>query len=400
VRPTRKNAQPPTGRLTPAVRQEFSMHLSRRELLRSAPVAAFAAGLHPLLTSTANADPLIVRMQEPRNLETALADLFKSDTDKFFVRSHFAVPEVDTKGFKLTVEGHVEKKLELALDDLKKMEAVSRDIVLECAGNGRVFLVPQARGLQWGHGAVGQAKWTGVPLGAVLERAKLKAGAGDVVLIGADKGAIADPATPGAINYDRGIPLAKAKKDETLLVWNMNDQPLTASHGAPLRALVGGWYGMASVKWLSRIVVLDKAHAGFWQTFDYSVWERPKDATPRLVPVTTIQPKAVITSPEAGAVLKIGQEYTITGFAWAGESPVEKVEISADGGKTWTVANGAAEKFRVGRWTVPLVPKAAGPLKLLARATDDKGNTQSEKRDTDRRTYMINHLIPVEVTVK
>ncbi len=376
------------------------MPLSRRDLLRSAPLAAVAAGLHPRFASPARAEPLIVRMEQPRNLETPLGDLFSTDTDKFFVRSHFVVPEVDTKGFKLTVEGHVQNKLELTLDDLKKMEAVSREIVMECAGNGRVFLVPQARGLQWGHGAVGQAKWTGAPLGAVLERAKVKAGAGDVVLVGADKGAIADPATPGAINFDRGIPLAKAKKDETLLVWNMNDAPLTASHGAPLRAVVGGWYGMASVKWLSRIVVLDKPHTGFFQTMDYSVWERPKEGLPQLVPVTAIQPKAVITSPEAGRRLALGQEYTIAGFAWAGENSVKKVEISADGGKTWSAADGTADPFKVGKWTANFTPKAAGPLKILARCTDDKGNTQAATRDGDRRTYVINHLIPVEVTVK
>lgn len=376
------------------------MPLSRRTLLRTVPAAAVAAGLHARFGSRAGADPLIVRMQEPRNLETALADLFKPDNDKFFVRSHFAAPEVDTKGFKLTIEGHVENKLELALDDLKKMEAVSREIVLECAGNGRVFLVPQARGLQWGNGAVGQAKWTGVPLGAVLERAKVKAGAGDVVLIGADKGAIADPATPGTINFDRGIPLAKAKKDETLLVWNMNDQPLPASHGAPLRALVGGWYGMASVKWLSRIVVLDKPHAGFFQTFDYSRWERPKEGLPQLVPVTAIQPKAVIVEPAAGAVVKAGVPVTVSGFAWAGENGVAKVEVSADGGKSWFAAEGKAEPFKSARWRANYVPQQAGALKLLARATDDKGNTQPEKRDADRRTYMINHLVPVEVTVR
>src|SRR4051812_11526784 len=228
------------------------MPLSRRDLLRTAPVAALTAGLHPRFASRAAADPLIVRTQEPRNLETALADLFSKETDKFYVRSHFAVPEINAKGFQLTVEGHVENRLELTLDELKKMEAVSREIVLECAGNSRVFLVPPVRGTQWSHGAVGQAKWTGVPLGAVLERAKVKAGAGDVVLVGADTGTIADPATPGAIHFDRGIPLAKAKKDETLLVWNMNDEPLPAAHGAPLRAIVGGWYGMASVKWLTR----------------------------------------------------------------------------------------------------------------------------------------------------
>lgn len=374
------------------------MNLSRRELLRTAPVAALAAGF--VAPRAARAEPLIVRMEQPRNLETPLSELFTGGTDKFFVRSHFAVPEVDAKGFKLAVEGHVENTLELTLADLKKMEAVSREIVMECAGNGRVFLVPQARGLQWGHGAVGQAKWTGVPLGAVLERAKLKAGAGDVVLIGADKGVIADPATPGAIHFDRGIPLAKAKRDETLLVWDMNGEALTPAHGGPLRALVGGWYGMASVKWLNRIVVLDKPHSGFWQTFDYSHWERPKDAPPRLIPVTAIQPKAVITSPEAGATVAVGEPQRIAGWAWAGENGVAKVEVSTDGGATWQATPAKCEPFKSVRWLSGFVPKKKGPLKLLARCTDDKGNTQPEKRDTDRRTYMINHVVPVEVTVK
>ncbi len=375
------------------------MSLSRRELLRAASVTALAGGLHTRFATRAGAEPPIVRMQEPRNLETPLSDLFSKDTGKFFVRSHFAVPKVDAKGFKLTVEGHVENKLELTLDDLKKMGEVSREIVLECAGNGRVFLVPQARGLQWSHGAVGQAKWTGVPLGAVLERAKLKAGTADVVLVGADKGTIADPATPGEIHFERSVPLSKAKKDETLLAWNMNDEPLPTAHGGPLRALVGGWYGMASAKWLTRIVVLDKPHTGFFQTLDYSIWKREHDL-PQLVPVTAIEPKAVIVKPEAGAVLKAGMEYELSGFAWAGENTVAKVEVSLDGGTRWAPVKAGAEAFKVGRWATSLTPTTAGPLKILARCTDDKGRTQSEKRDPDRRTYMINHLVPVEVTVK
>lgn len=375
--------------------------LSRRDLLRTAPLAAVGAGLRPRFAAGAADEPLIVRMQEPRNLETPLSDLFKPDTDKFFVRSHFAVPAVDAKNFRLSVEGHTENRLELSLDDLKKMEAVSRGIVLECAGNGRVFLVPQARGLQWGHGAVGQAKWTGVPLGAVLERAKVRAGAGDVVLVGADSGTIADPPTPGAIPFDRGIPLAKAKADETLLVWNMNDAPLTASHGAPLRALVGGWYGMASVKWLTKVVVLDRPHTGFWQTFDYSVWARPPEGLPQLTPVTAIQVKAVIQTPAPGAVLKVGEPTAVAGFAWAGANAVAKVELSADGGKTWAAAKlDKSEPFRVARWQATFRPATAGPLKLLARGTDARGNVQPEKRDPDRRTYIINHLIPVELTAK
>ncbi len=378
------------------------MSLSRRDLFRAAPLAAVAAGLHPRFAPFARAEPLIVRVREPRNLETPLADLGPAvtPTDRFYVRDHFAVPEVDPKAFKLTVEGHVENELELTLDDLKKMGAGSREIVLECAGNGRVFLVPPARGAQWGHGAVGQAKWTGVPLGAILERAKVKAGAGDVVLVGADRGAIADPATPGAIHFDRGIPLAKAKRDETLLAWDMNDEPLTAAHGAPLRAVVGGWYGMAAVKWLTRIVVLDRSHAGFWQTLDYAFWER-LNGLPQLVPITAIQPKAIITSLGVNDTVPAGKDVVVTGRAWAGENAVAKAEFSADGGKTWVAAKlGASKPLGWAEWSAPWTPAAKGPAKIVARCTDDKGNAQPETRDPDRRTYMINHLVPVEVTVK
>jgi DMSO/TMAO reductase YedYZ molybdopterin-dependent catalytic subunit len=373
------------------------MILSRRDLIRTAPLAALA-GLSA--SGARGAEPLIVRMQEPRNLETPLSELFTGGTEKFFVRSHFAVPKIEAQGFKLSVGGHVEKPLELALADLKKMGEVSREMVLECAGNGRVFLAPQARGLQWGHGAVGSAKWTGVPLGAVLERAGAKRGAGDVVLVGADKGAIADPATPGAIPFDRGIPLAKAKADETLLVWEMNGEPLTPAHGAPLRAIVGGWYGMASVKWLSQIVVLDREHAGFWQTFDYSRWERPVGAPPRLVPLAAMEPKAVITSPLAGTTVPAGRELKVSGFAWAGERGVAKIEFSPDG-DAWSLVQ-VYEKpkpFEYVKWEATFKPQA-GPLKLLARATDDAGRTQPDTRDADRRTYMINHRVPVELTAK
>src|SRR5439155_26061606 len=133
-------------------------------------------------------------------------------TEHFFVRSHFATPDIDLTKYTLTVEGHVENPLSFTLEEFRKLPTVTKPMTLECAGNGRVFLVPQARGLQWGLGAVGNAGWTGVPLGSLLERAKVKAGAVDVILVGADIGVIAaDPATPGAIHFDRSLPLDKAK---------------------------------------------------------------------------------------------------------------------------------------------------------------------------------------------
>jgi DMSO/TMAO reductase YedYZ molybdopterin-dependent catalytic subunit len=345
---------------------------------------------------------MIVRQEQPRNLETPLSALENVSNERFYVRSHFAVPKVDPKTFTLTVEGHVKNKLELSLGDLKKMGTVSRDIVLECAGNSRVFLIPQVRGTQWSNGAVGMAKWTGVPLGAVLERAGVKAGAVQVVLMGADSGAItSDPPSPGVIHYDRGIPLEKAKRDETVLAWEMNTEPIPLSHCAPLRAIVGGWYGMASVKWLTRIIVTDKPHANFWQTIDYSIWERNDSGLPQLTPVTAIQPKAIITTPSPGTVVKAGDDLAVTGLAWAGENSVAKVEISSDEGKNWSAAKiGKAESLQWVKWTATVTRPATGPGKLLARCTDDKGRTQPMKRDPDRRSYMINHSVAVEVIVK
>jgi DMSO/TMAO reductase YedYZ molybdopterin-dependent catalytic subunit len=394
---------------------------SRRELFRAAPLAAV-----PLLTGRATGQDkppfpgLTVRMHEPRNLETPVAHLTskrgsqvggsgpgggkfirETATEHFYVRSHFAVPTIDPKTWKLRVEGHVENPVEFTLDDLKELTGVKKSLTMECAGNGRVFLTPAVRGLQWGFGGVGTAEWNGVTLASVLEKAKPQKRAVDVVLVGADKGAVADPATPGPIHFDRGIPLEKAVKPECLLAWGMNGEDLTPAHGFPLRAVIGGWYGMAAVKWLTKIVITDKPYQGFWQTFDYSHFTRTGDL-PSLTPVTKMQPKAVITSLTEGDQMAAAKEVHVSGLAWSGEAAAKVVEWSDDGGATWRKVDldAKADPFVWQPWAVTWTPKVKGPVKLLARCTDAAGNTQPDKRDVDRRTYMINHLVPVEVTVK
>jgi DMSO/TMAO reductase YedYZ molybdopterin-dependent catalytic subunit len=382
--------------------------LSRRDVLRAAPLLALPAVARATQTPAPPGAPaypgMTIRMEEPRNLEFPFSTLsdFKVPTERFFVRAHFAVPKVDLANYKLAVEGHVENPLSLTLDELKKLPQVTKSLLLECAGNGRVFLIPQGRGLQWGLGGVGNAEWTGTPLGAILERAKVRAGAAEVVLVGADTGAIAaDPQTPGPIHFDRSLPLEKAKRDEVILAHAMNGEPLPISHGAPVRAVVGGWYGMASVKWLTRIVVIDRPHVGYWQTMDYSYWERP-NGLPQLRPITVNEPKASIARPALDEVVPVGKPYRVYGAAWAGENRVAKVEISADGGKTWAAATLTGEEkpycWRFWEWS--WAPASAGAARLIARCTDDKGRTQPDKRDPDRRTYMINHLVPVEVLVR
>jgi len=382
------------------------MNLSRRELLKAASAAPFASLLslraaEPILTFPG----MIVRQTLPQNLEMPFASL--SDwvvaAERFYVRSHFAVPKIDAANFKLIVEGHVENRLELSLADLKQFEKTTTPLTLECAGNGRVFLTPAVRGLQWANGAVGNAEWNGIPLGTLLDRAKPKAGAIDVVLAGVDSGSLtADPATPGAIHFSRSLPLAKAKKPESIIAWGMNGADLTPSHGFPLRAVIGGWYGMASVKWLNRIFVSDRPYKGYFQTMDYSYYVRAIGSEPEVIPVTEIQPKAAIARPGPNETVPVNKPYTVFGAAWAGESTVAKVEVSADGGTTWMEAklDDKPKPFCWVKWRWEWMPTARGPARLLAKCTDERGTTQPEKRNADRRAYAINHWVPVEVQVR
>ncbi len=376
---------------------------TRRQVLVSA--AGLTAVGHMQAKDTPRTAGLTVRMQQPENLEGPFAELVDhpiTPVEKFYVRSHFAVPKADAANYRLTVDGLVDNPLSLSLTDLKGMATTSRPLTLECGGNGRVFLTPPVSGLQWGLGAVGTAAWEGVPLGAVLERAKVKAGASEVILTGADSGVIAGPpSSPGVIPYDRGLPLEKCKRDECLLAWAMNGQPLTPSHGFPLRAVIGGWYGMASVKWLTRITIADRPHTGFWQTLDYSYFER-RAGKAVLTPLTALQPKASIARPTSGEVLSAGRPYRVVGLAWSGEPTAPTVEFSADGGTTWmpTVAQpGRHAPYTWQSWSIEWTPTTRGPVQLLARATDATGRTQPVKRDPDRRTYMVNHLVPVPVSV-
>jgi DMSO/TMAO reductase YedYZ molybdopterin-dependent catalytic subunit len=306
------------------------------------------------------------------------------------------------KTWRLKVEGAVEKPLELTYEEFTALPSRSSTVTLECAGNSRVNLVPAVAGLQWGNGAVGNAEWSGVPLSAILEKAGLKDKAVEVILEGADSGQLnSDPKSPGAIHFARSLPIEKAKSDSVLLAHKMNGESLPVSHGHPVRAVVGGWYGMASVKWLTRIVVSDKRFNGFFQALDYAYFVR-REGLPTLVPVTAIQPKAVLARPGLAEVIPAGKPFRLFGAAWAGERPVGKVEVSFDGGKSWQGAKllGEAKPMQWVLWEYGWDKPEKGSASVVARATDDMGNTQPAARDPDRRTYMINHLVPTPVTVR
>lgn len=346
---------------------------------------------------------LIVRGVEPDNLEFPFASLdsFLIPNERFYVRSHFAVPRLEAASWRMEVAGAVERPSRIGLDDLKKMPSRTITAMLECSGNGRVSLVPKAKGILWDSGAVGNAEWTGVPLAALLERAGLKEGALEVVLEGADKGRVEEePKSPGEIHFARSIPLEKARRD-VLLAYQMNGEDLSPEHGSPLRAIVPGWYGMASIKWLKRILVVDRPFAGYFQTLDYSYFER-RDGLPSLVATTENEVKSQVARPARHEAIPGDSEYRVHGAAWAGESEVSQVEVSTDGGKTWAVAKLVGEPiphaWRLWEWTWR-TPKQAGPRIVMARATDRRGRVQPMKRDPDRRNGMISHVLPVEVEI-
>jgi DMSO/TMAO reductase YedYZ molybdopterin-dependent catalytic subunit len=382
--------------------------MNRRTFLAGMAAAPTAAAL---LTGRAGAAApaapaeaaLIVRQSSPANLEMPFATLdgFLTPTPRFYVRNHFPVPEIRESDWRLTIDGAVERPAELSLAELVKLAGQTRPVTMECAGNGRVFLVPRAKGVLWSLGAVGTAEWTGVPLAAVLRKAGLKDSAVEVVLEGADQGEVRDdPKTPGVIRYSRSLPVKKALAD-VLLAHRMNGEPLTAAHGFPLRAVVPGWYGMAAVKWLTRITAVERPFTGYYQTADYSYWER-RDGLANQVPLAAGVVKSSIARPFAGETVPTGAEYRIHGAAWAGEEQIAKVEVSVDGGRTWADAKllGEPVKHCWRLWELPWRPAAAGRAVVMSRATDAAGRTQPARHDPDRRSYMINFVLPVEVTVR
>jgi DMSO/TMAO reductase YedYZ molybdopterin-dependent catalytic subunit len=349
---------------------------------------------------------LIVRDRDPENLEFPFSALnsFITSTGQFFVRSHFAVPKLERETWALSIEGIVKNPCQITYNELLSMPARTVMMTLECAGNSRIFLSPKVSGLQWELGAVGNAEWTGVPLAAVLKRAGVKPGAVEVVLEGADSGEIKkEPVSPGKIHFARGLPLAKALMPEVILAYSMNGEPLSRGHGSPVRAIVPGWYGMASVKWLHRIVVTDTMFRGYFQTSDYTFWEQRDELPIQLLPVTEVEVKAQIARPVLHEILPANSVYRIHGAAWTGDSDITKVDVSVDGGNNWEQARllGAPVSYAWRLWEYHWrTPAQPGSHTVMARATDARGSVQPMHRDAHRGSYMITHVQPIEVEVR
>jgi DMSO/TMAO reductase YedYZ molybdopterin-dependent catalytic subunit len=346
---------------------------------------------------------MITREKEPPNLEMRFSALesFVTPNEQFYIRCHFPIPKINEREWRLKVEGKVARPFETTMDDLRQMPAHTITATLECAGNSRVFLVPKVKGVQWELGAVGNAEWTGVRLRELLQRAEIANEAREIILEGADNGTIAEPPRPaGKINFARSLPLEKAM-DDVLLAFAMNGEPLSAAHGFPLRAVVPGWYGMASIKWLQRVIVTDQPFNGYYQSIDYAYWQRGESG-PALIPLTEMQVKAEIAHPENNELVRANENYLVKGATWTAEAVVTKVEVSCDGGKSWGEAiltdDSIKNAWRL--WEFEWRRPMPGRYTLMARATDSRGRIQPMERHANGGTYMISHCLPIEVEVR
>jgi DMSO/TMAO reductase YedYZ molybdopterin-dependent catalytic subunit len=355
-------------------------------------------------TGQSTSGGLIIRQKEPNNLETPFDELdsFLTPMELFYIRSHFPTPKLEIASYQLHVDGAVRNPFSLSYNELRDMPSETRVATLECAGNSRVFLVPQAEGAQWELGAVGNAEWTGVPLGALLERAGMEENACEVVLEGADQGTPKEPPIPpGPISYARSLPRDKAIQREVLIAYQMNGRDLPRDHGYPVRAIVPGHYGMASVKWLTRIHAVREPFRGYWQTSDYGYWDH-LDGKPVRRALAEMKLKSEIARPRVYETLGANQVYTIFGAAWAGETEVTEIAVSTDGGQTWAKAEflDPAQRHAWRRWKFDwLTPKKLGQYTLLARAKGADGSVQPDHHDQNYGSYVINHPLPIEVFV-
>lgn len=334
----------------------------------------------------------------PENSETPLdhAASWVTPNRLFFVRNHFDPPAVaNAETWELSLEGLVHHPAKWTLAQLAAMPQHTVFATVECAGNGRSFLRERAAGVQWGAGAIGHAEWTGVRLRDLLEAAGVRPGALEVVFEGADHG-VEDGR---AMNFSRSLPLAKALGPDTLIALRMNGEWLEPNHGAPMRLFVPGWYGVASVKWLRSIMVIDHAYQGFFQTVKYSInrlgpkGKRPEPLGPGAV-------KSEILQPREGAQLGYGT-HQIAGLAWAGEERVVRVDVSSDGGRTWQAAHlkGPQEPYSWCRWEALWTVSAPGDYTLMARAHSESGGSQPFEYDPDNLTYIINLVRGYAVSV-
>ena len=385
-----------------------SFPISRRQFLIATSALAGAAMIGGgRRTALAAEGDLIVRSQEPYNAEPPLAALVAepiTPAKHFYVRNHGPTPKIQVNDYKLRIEGMVGRPLELTLAEIKeRFRQVGGEATLTCAGNRRQELsaIKPVGGVQWDAGAIGTARWTGATLAELLRSVEIKHEAKHVWFEGLDPIKEKDGSVAP---FGGSIPLEKAMAADypVLLAHAMNDQPLGAEHGFPLRTVVPGYIGARSVKWLSKITVSDRPSPNHYVAEAYKlVQSEAKDEVASAKPIYGFPVNAAICL--VGARQKAGPR-VISGYALpSGDAPstIAKLELSRDGGKTWSAAKlvGSAAPFTWQRWTAEL-DLPPGKHDLVVRATDSSGNTTPERGEWNRKGYLYNcwHHASVEAT--
>lgn len=395
--------------------------LDRRQFLRTLGVAGGAALVTrwPAVAATLNESrpaeqlvrfpektDLILRTDRPPQLETPLHDFREDFTPNaaFYVRWHLeGIPtSVDLNAFRLEIGGHVQKPQSLSLSELRRdFEQVSLVAVNQCSGNSRNFFEPRVPGGQWKNGAMGNARWTGVRLRDLLDRAGVRAGALEVAFTGLDRAAMA--ATP---NFVKALAIDHARDGEVMVAHQMNGADLPMLNGFPVRLVVPGWYATYWVKALHQVQVLPEKFHGFWMDKAYRIPTTPdgnesaEDPATETTPINRMSVRSLFVRPEPGERIPANAPCEIEGIAFDSGSGIQRVEVSTTGGQTWELARLGVElgKYAWRRWRLGWKPPAPGKYRLQVRAFNRAGQHQTT-RLWNRGGYMRNVIETTDVEV-
>jgi len=347
---------------------------------------------------------LILQRTRPPLLETPMEVFDRSaftPNDQFYVRWHWAgIPnEIDVNGFRLTVHGHVNRTASLSLDELLALPRMELAAVNQCSGNSRGYFQPRVSGAQWSNGAMGNARWTGVSLNSVLDRAGVKAGAVQIRFKGLD-----DAVLPEAPKLMKSLAIDHARDGEVMLAYAMNGEQLPLLNGFPLRLIVPGWYSTYWVKMLNDIEVLDQPDTNYWMKTAYTIPDtphasvRPGETGFKSVPINRMVPRSFITNIMAGERLQAGAPRLARGIAFGGDTGVARVDFSSDGGKRWqrTQLGKDEGKYSFRQWQLSFTP-AAGAQVLMVRCTSSSGETQPDTPNWNPSGFMRNVIEPTPI---
>ncbi|AYV81302.1 MAG: sulfite oxidase [Harvfovirus sp.] len=356
--------------------------------------------------STNDVPQLITIQLNPDNRETPINFIDRGyvKTFQFFRRNHFDYPKIGEENFYLTVLGlqeHGGKKAIVGYKLLQKMESCTVEMVLECAGNRRIKFTESASGVQWGNGAISYGKWKGVTLNKLLAAVvdlRSDLSKCEVLFTGHDFGK--EISNSDTYNYQRSLPLEKALDDQTIVAYAYNDKPLTREHGHPLRLIVPGWYGMASVKWLKSIEIINKKFTGeFQKQYVYAV----RNGNFQSQSVTTINVNSLIQMPLHQSNHAVGESIEIRGIAYSGEGLISKVEISLDNQKSYSEVTLLGEpngKYSWRYWVYEFVPVAPGSYTICVRACDTEGRIQPSAPLANIANYGYNAISKITINIK